>query len=95
MPPTGISDKGLSADWCLIKRSDHSILKDIVRVQDYREYIIEYTARRLTLTKQEAVKDSYRQYEYLAQRKDIVLGFLNDHPQQEFTTSTLTKSSGF
>ena len=47
MPPTAISDKGLSADWCLIKRSERSSLKNIVRVQDYREYIIEYTLAKL------------------------------------------------
>lgn len=95
MPPTVFYDKGLSADWCLIKRSAHSRLKDIVRVQNYREYIIEYTATRLTLTKQKAVKDSYLQDEYFAQSKDIASGLINDHPQQEFTTITLTKSSDF
>ncbi len=47
-----------------------TFLKDIIKTQVYREYIIEYTARRLTLTKQEAARDSYLQDEYLAQRKE-------------------------
>jgi len=48
----------------------NSFLKDIVTVQDHRRSIIEWTAKRLTLTKQEAARDSYLQDEYLAQKKE-------------------------
>jgi hypothetical protein len=47
-----------------------SFLKDIIKVQNHRTSIIEWTAKRLTLTKQEAAKDSYLQDEYLKQKKE-------------------------
>ncbi|GAB1544370.1 hypothetical protein NUACC21_70460 [Scytonema sp. NUACC21] len=48
----------------------NTFLKDIIKTQFFREDIIEYTARRLTLTKQEAARDSFLQDEYLAQKKE-------------------------
>lgn len=48
----------------------NAFIKDIVKTQNYREYIIEYAAKRLTLNKQEAARDSYLQDEYLAQSKE-------------------------
>ena len=47
-----------------------SFLKDIVQVQNHRTSIIEWTAKRLTLTKQEAARDSYLKDEYVAQKKE-------------------------
>ena len=46
-----------------------SFLKDIIKVQNHRKSIIEWTAKRLTLTKQEAAKDSHLQDEELEQKK--------------------------
>ncbi|PZV08774.1 MAG: hypothetical protein DCF22_19690 [Leptolyngbya sp.] len=48
----------------------NAFLKDVVKAQNYREQIIEYIAKRLTLTKQEAAKDMHLQDEYLAQKKE-------------------------
>lgn len=48
----------------------NAFLKDIVKIKTHREEIIEYTAKRLTLTKQKAAQDSYLQDEYLAQKKE-------------------------
>jgi len=47
-----------------------SFLRDIIKVQNHRTSIIEWTAKRLTLTKQEAAKDSYLQDEWLKQKKE-------------------------
>ncbi len=47
-----------------------SFLKDIIKVQNHRTSIIEWTAKRLTLTKQEAAKDSYLQDEWLTKKKE-------------------------
>ena len=46
-----------------------SFLRDIIKVQNHRTSIIEWTAKRLTLTKQEAARDSYLQDEELEQKK--------------------------
>jgi hypothetical protein len=48
----------------------NSFLKDIVKANNHRESIIQYTARRLTLTRQEASGDSHLQDEYLSQKKE-------------------------
>ncbi|MEG3890986.1 hypothetical protein QT973_11115 [Microcoleus sp. Z1_A1] len=47
-----------------------SFLKDIIKVQNHRTSIIEWTAKRLTLTKQEAARDPHLQDEYLKQKKE-------------------------
>jgi len=47
-----------------------SFLRDIIKVQNHRTSIIEWTAKRLTLTKQEAAKDSYLQDEWLTKKKE-------------------------
>ncbi|MGL5060865.1 MAG: hypothetical protein ACRC62_12885 [Microcoleus sp.] len=47
-----------------------SFLKDLMTVQNHRTSIIEWTAKRLTLTKQQAAKDSYLKDEYLANKKE-------------------------
>ena len=47
-----------------------SFLKNIIKVQNHRTSIIEWTAKRLTLTKQEAAKNSYLQDEWLTKKKE-------------------------
>lgn len=50
---------------------DKAFIRDIVSTQNHREDLIKYIAKRLTLTRQEATKDSYLQDEYLAQKKEF------------------------
>jgi hypothetical protein len=48
----------------------NSFLKDLATVQNHRTSIIEWTAKRLILPKQEAARDSYLKDEYLGQKKE-------------------------
>lgn len=47
-----------------------TFLKDIIKVQNHRTSIIEWTAKRLTLNRQQAARNSYLQDEYLDQQKE-------------------------
>jgi hypothetical protein len=48
----------------------NAFLKDIIKTQSHRKQIIEYIAKRLTLNKQQASRDSYLQDEDISGRKE-------------------------